>query len=577
MPSTTHAPPAQPRPGLQTAAVMLRRATAAFAAASALHLAPASAQAISEPEDMAAAQPAAPQGYADLVSLFEEFRAAVPPAVVDGVPDYSAKAMKRQAREAKDFLKRLARIDDSDWPVPYRVDYMLVLAEMRGLDFQHRVMRPWARDPAFYSTTNLGFGPKMHDPIAMPALPIARADQAAFRKKLEAVPRILAAARANLTDPRGDLARLAIAQKRIERNVYHQLAKDLETHHPEMVDAALGARDAAQSFLDWLEEIHAGLPPHGGVGREDYDWYLKHVLLFPYSWEEMKILGQREYERSLTFLKLEENEHRDLPMLDPVDTLAGFEALRAQADADLLRFLKEEEIMTVPDWLKSPPPEGPYVLPGDRDPEKGGPFDPPIARHFFRQAEDRNPHALRAHNLPGHLFDSQMGRRDTRPIRGTDRLYFIDGARIEGWAFYLEEMILQAGLLDDMPKAREITYILQAKRAARILPELMLHANEWTFEEALASLTGRTPYWMEPRDAIALFDLELYLRQPAYGIGYYMGKVELEALFAERAHALGRDFDLKAFHDEFHSKGLIPISLIRWEMTGDGGVIEDMR
>lgn len=536
------------------------------AMAAALHVIPAQAQGAD-----------APEGYDQLVALFEDFREAVPPKVVDGVPDYSRKAMRRQARQAKDFLQRLERIDDSDWPISYRVDYMLVLAEMRGLDFQHRVLRPWARDPAFYSTTNLGFGPKMHDPISLPALPIAEEDRAAFRQKLEAVPRILEQARVNLTDARGDLARLAISQKRIERNVYHQLAEDFKTHHPDMVPAATAARDAAQSFLDWLEESHDGLPPHGGVGREDYDWYLKYVLLFPYSWEEMKILGKREYERSMTFLKLEENEHRDTPMLEPVDTLAGFEALRAEADADMLRFLKEEEIMTVPDWLEPPEPEGPYVLPGDRDPEKGGPFDPPITRHFFRQAEDRNAHALRAHNLPGHLFDSQMGARDTRPIRGTERLFYIDGARIEGWAFYLEEMILQAGLLDDRPKAREITYILQAKRAARVLPELMLHANEWTFEEALASLTGKTPYWMEPRDAIALFDLELYLRQPAYGVGYYMGKVELEALFAERAHALGRDFNVKEFHDDFHAKGLIPISLIRWEMTGDGSVIDEMR
>ncbi|NWN33740.1 hypothetical protein GY663_31675, partial [Klebsiella michiganensis] len=71
------------------------------------------------------------------------------------------------------FEARLAAIDDSAWPIPQRVDYMVVLAEMRGLEFQHRVMQPWKRDPAFYSTTNLGFGPKMHGAIAIPGLPIA--------------------------------------------------------------------------------------------------------------------------------------------------------------------------------------------------------------------------------------------------------------------------------------------------------------------------------------------------------------------------------------------------------------------
>jgi hypothetical protein len=31
---------------------------------------------------------------------------------------------------------------------------------------------------------------------------------------------------------------------------------------------------------------------------------------------------------------------------------------------------------------------------------------------------------------------------------------------------------------------------------------------------------------------------------------------------------LGDEFDLKQFFDEFHTHGMIPLSLIRWEMTG---------
>ena len=112
---------------------------------------------------------------------------------------------------------------------------------------------------------------------------------------------------------------------------------------------------------------------------------------------------------------------------------------------------------------------------------------------------------------------------------------------------------------------------------SRVLPELMLQANLWTYDEALKSLTSRTPYWMGPNDSIARFDLELYLRQPGYGIGYYIGKVQLEALLAERAAELGRNFDLMKFHDEFLAAGVIPISLIRWEMTGKADQVQTMR
>lgn len=62
-------------------------------------------------------------------------------------------------------------------------------------------------------------------------------------------------------------------------------------------------------------------------------------------------------------------------------------------------------------------------------------------------------------------------------------------------------------------------YIPGAKRAARILPELEMQANEWIWQQANASLVSRTPKWMNPGDAVSQFDIE-HLRQPGYGIGY---------------------------------------------------------
>ena len=515
--------------------------------------------------------------YAALTQLYGEFRELAVPVYQDGVPDYSSRAMQDQSERLAVLRTRLDDIDDTAWPIPQRVDYMLVLAEMRGMQFMHRVMRPWERDPAFYSSTNLGFGPKMHGAMSVPEMPLLPTLRSDLAQKLAAVPELYRQARSNLTDPRGDLARLGIVQKGIERNVFQRLAADLADSDPELSALAKGAEVAAAAFLAWLVDIESGLPTHGGVGKAEYDWYLNKVMLFPYNWDSLMVLGEREYQRSMVFLKLEEHKHRDIEMPAPADSLQEFERRRAEADAELLAFLRNEDILTVPDYLKPVVGEGPYLLPADRDPAGPGPFAAPIERHFFRQTEDRDPRPLRAHNVPGHLYDSLLQARDERPIRGDRRLYFIDGIRAEGWAFYLEEMIQQLGMLDDRPKTREINYILQAKRAARVKPELMMQAKLWTYEEALKSLTSRTPYWMGPNDPIARFDLELYLRQPGYGIGYYMGKVELEKLFAELALDRGRGFDLKTFHDELLGVGRMPLSLIRWELTGRGDEIRQMR
>ncbi len=530
----------------------------------------------SAPAHAQAEVPAA-QGYAALVALYKEFRAFVPPPMVKGVPDYSPATMARHYAGLQRFEARLAAIDDSKWPIPQRVDYMVVLAEMRGLEFQHRVMQPWKRDPAFYSTTNLGFGPKMHGAIAIPKLPIARDQAEALAAKLNAVPEALRQARANLTDARGDLARLAIVQKQVEVNVYGELAAQAAKLQPSLVAPAKRAQAAAAGFKAWLESVEAGLPAYGGVGAENYAWYLKHVLLLPYTPEEIRVIGEREYQRQLAFLKIEEHRNRAIAMPEPVKTRAEFDAKRRKEDEDLLKFLRDGQWVTIPDYVKHDPEEGPYQFPFEKDPSKPGLFDPPQHLHFFFQAEFRDGRPLRAHNLPGHAFDALQAARDTRPVRGQPRLFFVNGLRNEGWAFYLEEFLIQSGMLEDRPKAREIDYILGAKRAARILPELKMQANEWTWQQANASLVSRTPKWMKPGDAVAQFDIELYLRQPGYGIGYYMGKVELEKLLADVAMQEGDKFDIKSFHDRFRAMGSIPISLIRWEMTGKDDEIRALR
>jgi Bacterial protein of unknown function (DUF885). len=43
---------------------------------------------------------------------------------------------------------------------------------------------------------------------------------------------------------------------------------------------------------------------------------------------------------------------------------------------------------------------------------------------------------------------------------------------------------------------------------------------------------------------------------------------KIEKLLSERKQQLGESFTIKRFMDEFNAAGLIPASLIRWELTG---------
>jgi len=39
-------------------------------------------------------------------------------------------------------------------------------------------------------------------------------------------------------------------------------------------------------------------------------------------------------------------------------------------------------------------------------------------------------------------------------------------------------------------------------------------------------------------------------------------------LIKDRAHQLGKDFCVRGFFDELNSGGLIPVSMIQWQLTG---------
>lgn len=85
-------------------------------------------------------------GHDELVALFKAWRDFQKPRRVEGAPDYSVRAMAAQHRELATFQARLKALDPGGWTVPQQVDWQIVRAEMNGLDFDHRVLRPWANN-----------------------------------------------------------------------------------------------------------------------------------------------------------------------------------------------------------------------------------------------------------------------------------------------------------------------------------------------------------------------------------------------------------------------------------------------
>jgi hypothetical protein len=513
----------------------------------------------------AATPPARSARYEDLVSLFADWRSFQKPKVVDGVPDYTPAAMAAQKRELASYQRRLASIDPSDWPIAQQADWHVVRAEMNGLDFDHRVLQPWANNPAFYVTvfTEESDQPAREGPFALGAVelwtytfPLTAENAAKVDAGIRPIPKLLAQAKTNLVGKGKDLWTFGAKSIRQQSADLGDLAKRVAGAPGDLPADVARAKEATDSFTSWLDSQAASKTGPSGVGVENYNWYLKNVQLVPYTWQDEVTIMGRELSRSHALLAMEELRNAKLPETVPVASAAEYDRRFGSGVAEYVAFLKDHDILEVKDWMDP-------ALRARVGVFSAGP------REFFGEVDYRDPELMRTHGY--HWFDKgrMVHEPHPSPIRRGALLYNIFNTRTEGHATGWEELMVQAGMFDARPRTRELLYILLAERAARALGDLRMTSNEFTLEQASAFASAHTPRgWLSLDGNLVRGEQHLYLQQPGYGTSYIIGKIEIEKLLAERKQQLGAKFTMKGFMKEFDDAGLIPASLVRWQLTG---------
>ena len=505
--------------------------------------------------------------YEELLVLFEDWREFESPPLLDGAPDYTAETTARRHRELSIYQARLKSFDIKNWPVGQQVDWHLVRAEMNGMDFNIRVLKSWVRDPAFYtsiwtaqSDTPAHEGPTHHALVELWTyeFPLNPQAEARLSAQLKTIPPLLQQARINLTGNARELWVAGIQNLRDQEAALAELAATTKANGDDFKAGLANARAATTGFIEWLETQSASKTGPSGIGKENYTWQLRNVHLVPLSWEEEVALLQRELDRAVSMLVLEEFHNRKLPPLVPISSPEEYEQRAEQAVIKFSEFLRNEDIL----------PDYDYIEPALR--AQMGQFVPQESRNFFYTVSHHELLALWTHWY--HWFDLALMETQPHPspIRREALLYNIFDSRSEGMSTGFEEMMMHAGLYDDNPRAREVVWIMLAQRAARGLGSLYAHANIFTMQEARNFHVARTPRgWM--RDDLDLLGFEqlLYMRQPGYGSSYVTGKYLIERLMAEMGRQSDEEIVLSDFFGKVDQQGVIPVSLIHWQLTGD--------
>lgn len=532
----------------------------------------------------AAALEGMPEGegsYQDLVALFQEFLQWKDPARAQGnvpnrdiagaateiYPDYGAEAVAGRRAQMQEYQSRLVDMAVAGWPLDQQVDYLAVRSRFDQHQFTLDVSRPWSRDPGFYVDQMLR--------LTFAELPLSADETAALRAQLQAISLLIEQAMRNLTEVAADYADLAIFNLTNADGVghgfpyravpppgvlgwYEDLLGRAAQQQPELQEDIAAAKASVEAFRDWLTENRPAMTGQGGVGRDNFNWYLKHVKLMPYTTDQIVTLGLRELERLWSVHALEQHRNRKLPAIEISKSAQEYADRIAAVDRRIRSFLVENEIISIPEYIQELDTNVPWIQ------RPGGP-------NFWEQVQYRNPTPDHLHAvIPGHRFDGLVERNNPHPIRGK----ITSGARTEGWAVYLEEGMMNAGVIDDLPRVRELIYVFGIFRAARVPADVWLQTNEMSVNEVVDWWRERTP-WLDVD--VARVDAEIYLRRPpGYGLGYTVGMLQMQTLLADRKRQLGDDFNLKAFHDRFMAAGRLPISLIRWEMTGLEDEVRDL-
>jgi hypothetical protein len=519
----------------------------------------------------------------DLAGRFWAWRARQQPRTRDDIPrldrpqgwlpETDSDLAGRRHEELQAFRAELGRIRADADAVPDRVDHRLLRSAIARVTWESDILRVRSI-PRFW--TDQAIGP-VFDALLRPGVDEARATEVV--RLLRAVPATLAHAPAALGGAAREFAELALGELDGIRARLDACADALAAISPaaaaDLRSAAGEAAGALEAHASWLAAALPGLPPATPVGPEQYEWFLREVACVPLTVGEIDAIGRREYDRAVWLELVHRNRNRNVPEPPLPASAADQSHAEAAAEAEVRAFYEREDLLSQPASLRSylAKPMPGYLEPlrflgvadeltgSGRLDENGVAYVPEPGPHlpYFYAANARDPRAGIIHEGV-HYQQLALAWRNPRPVR---RHYYDSGAN-EGIAFYNEELMLAAGLLDDAPHTRTAVCNFMRLRALRVTVDVGLATGALSIGDAAAALTGRVP--MDA--ATAAEEAAFFAESPGQALTYQIGKTQLIALLADAARVRGAALDLRELHDAIWVNGNVPIALLRWELLG---------
>jgi uncharacterized protein (DUF885 family) len=509
------------------------------------------------------------------------------------VPDSAAAQVSLAfAQQQMDSLKAfdLQALNDAN-----KIDYQLMENYLQSVQWAINEQKSHEWDPSSFNVSNT-FAFILNENYAPLESRLRN-----FAARLQRVPAYYEAAKKQIKDPVPELTSLAIDQNNGGLSVFEKdFADSLKktsipaAEQTAMVASAKAAAVAIRGYAGWLKTLHPEHPRSFRLGKALYEKKFGFDIQSSFTAAQIydSAIARKTFvhgEMTKISRQLWPKYFGNAPMPADslelvgrmIDTLSvqhvkpeEFQSAIEKQLPALIAFIKEKDLLyidpTKPLVVRKEPAymagvagasisaPGPYDKGGNTYYNVGSLEGWPKekAESYLREYNQYILQILDIHEaIPGHYTQLVYANQSPSMIKSL----LGNGAMIEGWAVYTEQMMLENGYGNDAPEMWLMWYKWNLRTVCNTILDYSVHVKDMSKEDAIRLLTKEA--FQQAAEAegkwkrVSVSSVQL--------TSYFTGYKEIIDLREAYKKQQGKDYKLKTFNEKFLSYGSAPVKYIR--------------